>query len=109
MEVSNYSDGKLNYNQSGLNDKSKKLSSIPEIVNEEQSSSLIDFKETNSKTRFMELMGSAHQNGAKMINKISSNGIISSIFCCQCKNIHQETNCNYITNNFSENKIMQIM
>ena len=68
----------------------KQLSSIPENINEEQSSSMIDKNETGSKIYFMELMKSPQQNKETFVNKISSNDNISPKFCCQNCNSQQK-------------------
>ena len=72
LEIPNFSDGKSNGNQSSSDNESKKLSSIPENVSEEESSSIMEKKETGP--------------------KISLNDVISPIFCCQNKNGHLENN-----------------
>ena len=90
LEVSDASNDYLNENQNSSNNEPGKLSSIPEILNEEESSSMIDLKETDSKRNFMELVKYPQQNREKIINNIQSKVVISPILNYENKNIHQE-------------------
>ena len=90
LEIPNFSDGKSNGNQSNSDNESKKLSSIPENVSEEESSSIMEKKETGPKIYLIDLMKSTQQKWKT--NKISLNDVISPIFCCQNKNGHLENN-----------------
>ena len=90
LEVPNFPDDKSNDNQSNSGNESKKLSSIPENVSEEESSSIMEKKETGSKIYLIDLMKSSQQN--LKTNKKSRNGVISPIFCSINKNGHIETN-----------------
>ena len=86
LKISNFYDNILNESQSNSSYEPKQLSSIPENVNEEQSSSRNNENETGSK-----IMNSPHQNEEKIIKKSPPNGVISSIIYCENKNGHQET------------------
>ena len=107
LEVLNFSNDKLSDDHSYSNSKSSKLTPIPEIVNEEsedQSSSKMNFEETDSKIHLIELMKSTQKNGETIINKIVSNDDISYIICCENKNIHQKTIFNDKINELNKNK-----
>ena len=90
LEVSNYSNDKLNGNENNSNNKERKLSSIPENENDEKNSSMRGNKENGSKILLMEIKKVPQQNGTKIINYISSNGVTSSLFGYENKNGQQE-------------------
>ena len=82
LEVSNFSDDKLNNNQNKLDNKKNKLSSI--LENAEENSSIVDRNETGSRKHLMELMRSPLQNGEKTTNRMSTEFNSSPI--CYFKN-----------------------
>ena len=90
LEVSNFSNDKLNGNKNNSNKKEGKLSSIPENENEEKNSSMRGKKENDSKILLMEIKKVPQQNGSRIINYISSNGVTSSLFGNENKNGQQE-------------------
>ena len=90
LEISNFLNDKLNYNQNNSNNKSRKLSPMPENVNDGKNSSMSGKKEKDSKIALLEIKKSPQQNGIKTIINISSNDFTSSIFGCENKNGQQE-------------------
>ena len=107
LEVSNFSKDQLNDNHSNSIYKPRKLSSIPESVNEEneeQSSSKMNFEKTGSKMQLIEVTKSTQQNGKIIINKIVSKDVISPIFCCENTNGHQEISFTVKNDEFYKNK-----
>ena len=90
LEISNFSDEKLNDNQKKIDNKKNKLSSIPENGNAEENSSIVDRNETGSKAHFIELMKSSQQIGDKTTNRMSSEFNCSPIFWNKNKNIQQK-------------------
>ena len=95
LEISNFSDEKLNDNRNKLDNKKNKLSSIPENGNAEENSSLVDRNETGSRKHLMEIMRSPLQNGEKTTNRMSTEFSSSPICCFKNRN-----------SIFSEKKIM---
>ena len=81
LEISNFSDEKLNDNQKKIDNKKNKLSSIPENGNAEENSSIVDS---------IELMKSSQQIGDKTTNRMSSEFNCSPIFWNKNKNIQQK-------------------
>ena len=77
LEIPNFSDGKSNDNQSNSDNESKKLSSIPENVSEEESSSIMEKKETGPKIYLMNKNGHLENNSTN--KKIEFNNKINNI------------------------------
>lgn len=103
LDISNFSNDKhKDDNQNNSGNKPKKLSSIPENENEEQSS-MVKI-EIEPKKHFIKLITSPQQNGEKIINKLPLNGVISPKFCCEIENGNKETFFIDKKNEFSENK-----
>ena len=102
LEVSNFSNDKLNDNQNNSANKPKKLNLIQENGKDEQNSSIMmDRNETCSKKHLMELIKFPQRNGEKTINKISSNDIFSPISLCKNTNSQQNV---YFINKKNEEK-----
>ena len=91
LEVSNFSNDKLNDNQNNSNNKAGKLSLIPENVNDDKNYSFSGKNEKDLKIGFLEIKKTPQQNGIKTKINISSNGFTSSIFGRENKNGLQET------------------
>ena len=77
LEIPNFSDGKSNGNQSSSDNESKKLSSIPENVSEEESSSIMEKKETGPKIYLINKNGHLENNSTN--KKIEFNNKINNI------------------------------
>ena len=77
LEIPNFSDGKSNGNQSNSDNESKKLSSIPENVSEEESSSIMEKKETGPKIYLINKNGHLENNSTN--KKIDFNNKINNI------------------------------
>ena len=104
MEISNFYIGKLNDTQNNLDGRPTRLNSVPENINDEQSSSMIDINFDGANKYLMKFIKTSQQNREKIINKISSNSINSPVFNFENRNFQQKTSLIDKKNKISEKK-----